>query len=1276
MNPKLPTLHIQTFGTFEFRVVAEGKSTSVFFTEFDAVLLSIVRSAPTSSIPLLRLKSVLFPTSDQENFSEEIQECLKRIGQTLADCDPRLAAWLKISKSELSLDAAISCDADFMQVSQQREAIDLLPLGLVISQLEINKGEFLAEFSVTPWIEKRRLRFTRAFHTLLARQMELYAADGVSAKAETVAHKLLQDSPFNLSALQVLARIEARAAPDPSIATDFPEKRWHAVEIKLFGPGKISIPTDATSHALVISGYARKLLAVLVCSPNRMSSKDVLFDTLWPRATKAQARQRLHVALHELRASLDSIQEGYSSLIASDRVAVSIHDEMSVSIDIDLLRGSAQTLNTLKIEEIDQILATTSGEFLQGERELSWITQMRRNCDQQVVKVMVQKAEQLFAAQKIGAAKAIAEQAFEKHSASEDACAILMRCHQALGTREQAIDAFDRLRRVLRDEFDMKASEKLATLANSIRQNEPVHAPVVSLVPLVEMRAVLEDSKSKPLHVSVMPTQNATKAGPWGQDPIDPTADGAYGGLRRMFLDQLVQTVWVWGPPGLGKKTLIKTVADEFRSSKLCKIHWLDTDKILQDPAMGNALIGGLLVASNEAPVVARNIVIATWPTTPATIKALADAIHQSDSKALCVFVCQKFPKVKSCVKLRAPGFEAWSQRSGSIEVSPAVNAFCKFAQARGFADLVDRSTVSYLDSLCKYCGGVPGILEELAERLDISPLNLLQGWLSMQAQVMVGLGSEDESFTARYSAYVRDSAQVEFSVQARLVLKALCAVRSPVSLYTLADIIGASRFEAIVAVEGLVEVGLVTTFRSREFDLVFVCISGFVADVLNQEYAFQTDDKLMLAMVTHYGKMNFPRAETARKLNYRFDAEVLRFEYVWIEMALDYALKAELQQDVIALSRLLRRFYFDAGHVDAASRFFNRALSSSTDTLDLADFNTVLGGLYGRAGFGRLANKHLLKAIRLARQINDEIREATATHSLGLSVGASGRFERGVKFMQSASALYLKNGLLDRESVIIYSLGFLYLNELQLDFPRNMLEVKRPVHLANKTQSVATWHIVKAYLAYFEENLPLAWHHVTTGMKIAEEINLVQICFKAQLTQGMLLISEDKPVDAVVTLKRSMQQMVFHDYRSDAAHAMALLALAHLMAGNVNDALEAQSKAEQLIENVDDMQSTSMLAYSRMTYIVALNRAIDDTWFRSEIVAKWKLFPAYVQRGFLAYKSVMIAKLGHIEFSRVFTPVQLENRPMPAVFEAVSRSLEQYTRNESTDPWFTVTVI
>jgi DNA-binding SARP family transcriptional activator len=1263
MAVKSPSLLLQTLGTFAFTVRDGDGLTQVELNEFDAVLITVVCSSPRCSISLGRLRSALFPDSDLVQFVDDINQSVGRVGVALSQVNVDLSGWLQVSDSELFFSPSIELSADFTSVSQQREAIDVLPLKAVTAQLEYDKGEFLGEFLLTPWINKQRLKLSRAFQSLLSRQMELYASEGVVAKAEIVAHKLLQKSPFNLNALEVLTRLESLPPGNISVERPSAKASRTRLDVKLFGPGQICVQGASNAIPLVITGYPRKLLAVLICSSDRKSSKDVLFDTLWPRATKAQARQRLHVALHELRANLDTIQDDFSSLLTSDRLAVGIDSELIASSDIDLLKNSAQTLEKLTIEQIDQILVATSGEFLQGERELNWITQMRRSCDHQVVKLLVKKAEILLAMNRIVDAREVAEQAFDKHPSNEDACAVLMRCHQALGAREQAIDVFDRLRRVLRDEFDMKVSDLLLTLANSIRQNEPINAPTI---PLVEMRSVLEGSNIQSLGTGPKPHLSSSSIGSWDLEPIDPTADGAYGGLRRMFLDLLVQTVWVWGPPGLGKKTLIKTVADEFRGSFLCKIHWLETEAILEDVDAINLLLSKLVLTSDGSKPVHRNVVIATWPTTPACIKTLAQKIHQADSKALCVFVCQKFPRVKSCVKLRALGFEAWTQRSGSLEVSPAVNAFCKFAQARGFADLVDRSTVSYLDSLCKYCGGVPGILEELAERLDISPLNLLQGWLSAQAK-SVGDTSllPSDSFTARYSAAIREAAKAEFSEKPRLVLEALCSVRSPVSMYSLADIVGVSRLDAIAAVEVLVEAGLLTTFRSREFDIVFVCISGFTADVLTQMYLFNPNDKLLRAMVSHYGGMTFPRAESRGKSTYRLMSEVLRFEYVWIETALDHALRDELQQDVVKLSRVLRRFYFDAGHVEAAAKFFNRALSSSTDTSDLADFNTVLGGLYGRAGFGRLANKHLLRAIRFARQIKDEIREATAMHSLGLSVGASGRFERGMKFMNSATALYLKKGLLDRELVIIYSSAFLYLNELKLDFPREVLEVKRPALLANRTQSVATWHSVKAYLALFEKNSPLAWHHVTIAIKIAEEINFVQMCFKAQLAKAMLLMSDARPLDAAVTLKRAVRQMIFHDYRSEAAHAMALLALSHVMSRNMNEALEAQIKAEQLLDNVDDMQARAMLAYSRMTFFVASNIPIDETWFRSEVVSKWTLFPAYIRSAFGAYQPLIKSKISSAEFARLFGSDCQSNLPVLTMFESVNRFVIEHVSED-----------
>jgi DNA-binding SARP family transcriptional activator len=1272
MTVKYLRIYLKTFGAFELQVLKNGVSQAVKLEEYDAILLSVIRSTPQNAIPLLRLKNVLFPDRDRDEFAKDINQCIDRVGKALGFCHPRLSTWLRLEDSELSFDPSIICDADFTTLVQNREAIELLPFRTLTEQLALEKGEFLGDLSASPWVEKKRLRFVRIFQALLARQMELFAAQGAAIEAQSIAHKLLQKSPFNLSALGVLTQLAVTTPSSQVVVIPAANENRRPMSIKLFGHGQLSTLVGDTVKTWVVTGYARKLLAVLVCSPDRSSSKEVLFDTLWPRATKAQARQRLHVALHELRTSLDSIQAGYAHLVKSDRVAIRLNQELLASVDIDLLRDSAQSLGKLSMDEIDEILAATSGEFLQGERELSWITQMRRSCDHQVVKLMVRKAELLFERPQVVEAKDIAELAFEKHASNEDACALLMKCHHALGNREQAIDVFDRLRRVLRDDFDMKVSDKILSLANAIRQDEPSQT---SAVPLVEMRSVLEESKELLPATAVKDRANASVAVPWEPDSVDPTSDGAYGGLRRMFLDPLVSTVWVWGPPGLGKKTLIKAVAQEFRGSLLCKIHWLDSASILEDPVASALLIESLGSSRSEIGARSRNVVIATWPTTPMKMQALADAIHLVDSRALCVFVCQEFPRVKSCVKLRATGFEAWSQRSGSIEVSSAVNAFCKFAQARGFADLVDRSTVSYLDALCKYSGGVPGILEELAERLDFSPLNLLQGWLSAQIEPVTNdLASHFDTFISRYCVFIRDAARADFSNNSRAVLEALCTVNSPISLYTLADIVGVSRFEVIASVESLVETGLVTTFRSREFDLVFVCISGLTADILKRVQFQSGSDRLLKAMVNHYVEMRFPRAEVPDKSAYRFATEILRFEYVWIETALDYALRADLQQEVIKLSRLLRRFYFDAGHIEAAAKFFSRAILSSTDTNDLADFNTVLGGLYGRAGFGRLANTHLIKAVRFARLIKDQIREATAMHSLGLSIGASGRLKRGVNFLNLASTLYLSNGLQDRELVISHGLAFLHLNELNIDYARRVLELKRPSHLANRTQSVASWHAAKGYLAYFEGDWPTAWHHVSIAIKVAEDINFVQMCFKAQLCQSMLLIAESKPRDAMVTLKRVVRQMVFHDYRSDAAHAMALLALSHLMQGQFEQALEAQSKAEQLMENVDDMQSTAMLVYSRMTHLVAINVPIDETWFRTRLIANWKLFPAYIQAGFSAYKQAIRSKIGEEECKLLFSLPQIDERQIPSLFDAVNRSMEPYVIAEKAEPWYHMT--
>jgi DNA-binding SARP family transcriptional activator len=1027
------------------------------------------------------------------------------------------------------------------------------------------------------------------------------------------------------------------------------------VYVQTFGRGELIVRQGGRTTTISLKGYPLKILALLVVRSVSVLGRDQLSECLWPTVVQAQARQRLNVAIHDLKSEIESVVGAGLKLFQTDRKSFGFCSGLSVSSDFSALLIGAQKCDQLTLDELNRLLINSKDEFLQVERETDWILQTRAQTTNWYGQLLLRKSTLELDLGQLTLARETAQLAFNLKPSSEEACIALMKIHSRLGSRDLAIACFDRLRRVLSDEFDMKASASVHKLAESIKHNREdiIQAPEGVLY------ASIRDAGSNKL-IYPPPTTAGERADFTTNlevaQPQKTFIGSSQSALTKLLRETSSNQVWIWGPPGIGKKYLLRScLANEEVSLSSC-VFW-----IVFSNEKDSVSVLSWINTKRALEQSRRLIVVVENPTSIESANELVNAIRHIDSNTLCIFFSLDQPKVKSISRIRVPAIETWSLHDGNIESSPAAALFCEFAIARGHANVIDRSLVSQIERIARFSGGFPGILEECAELLDIYPLKLIEQWLESQAalaQNFTTLSHSKESHVLDFCAYIISRLRVGFSDEAMAVLCILCAARNPLSLYSLADILGESRFTVNSAIQQLVTAGLVSSFRTSEHDVIFVTISGLTAKLVSSEIALIGDQKWAIKIINYFTTIGFPKSTDLADESTRLGREILRFEYVWIEYALEQAFKLAMPSSVLHLSRLLRKFYFDSGNIEAATKFFSETLRWSSSERDLADFNVVLGGLYGRAGLGNLARRFLLTGVCKSRKIGDSIREATGLHSLGLTNALAGHPSRGIRNLARSMDLYERAGLQDQKVVSGSTIAMIKINEMQLNSARKILEANRPAGLRDPTNGSITWYCVNAYLAFFEKDFQTSWRDSNISLLWASRLPFVQIVFKTQLLRSMLLIAEGRSNEAILLLGKCIPQMIFHNYRADTVHGMALLSVCHCINKNPTEALQYLNKASSFVIKVDDMQALGILNFARLLCTISAKTSVEGDWLRNEIQQKWLQIPAYVRSGILALQQPL-KEVCNIESYSLFSAAANSIETLPChFFETILASL------------------
>ena len=251
------------------------------------------------------------------------------------------------------------------------------------------------------------------------------------------------------------------------------------MEIRLLGPFEV------TGIGGMTLGGARpqSVLALLAVNQRRVLSRDQVIEAVWTDPPKS-AVSTLHGYVSHLRKALtgtavgiESCSSGYRYTGPDEAVDVHSFDRLFAAAAGHLRSGEANA-PVAAAAVLEEALALWRGPALQGLLDAPFAGPEARRLEQRRVDASMMLAEALMELGRPSDAAERLEPVCAENLFNEESCLLLMRCLSAAGRRVEALAAFRRLRRVLRDELGVDPSPSLqAAELELLGHNETRAAP-------------------------------------------------------------------------------------------------------------------------------------------------------------------------------------------------------------------------------------------------------------------------------------------------------------------------------------------------------------------------------------------------------------------------------------------------------------------------------------------------------------------------------------------------------------------------------------------------------------------------------------------------------------------------------------------------------------------------------------------------------------------------------------------------------------------------------
>lgn len=214
------------------------------------------------------------------------------------------------------------------------------------------------------------------------------------------------------------------------------------------------------------------LLAYLAYYPQRIHSREVLIDLLWPECELESGRSRLSMALSSLRHQLEPPGVPTGTVIIADRASVRINPAAIVTdvAEFEAALDAAERAQSSTEREQFFVRAVQHyrGPLLPGYYE-EWISPEQERLAERCLQALGRLIDAAERAGDLGRALDYAHQAAGADPLREETHRALMLLYAAAGQPSAALQQYQRLERILREELGQEPSAATQQLAHSIQ---------------------------------------------------------------------------------------------------------------------------------------------------------------------------------------------------------------------------------------------------------------------------------------------------------------------------------------------------------------------------------------------------------------------------------------------------------------------------------------------------------------------------------------------------------------------------------------------------------------------------------------------------------------------------------------------------------------------------------------------------------------------------------------------------------------------------------------
>jgi predicted ATPase/DNA-binding SARP family transcriptional activator len=494
------------------------------------------------------------------------------------------------------------------------------------------------------------------------------------------------------------------------------------------------------------SGRQRSLLALLLLGGGVPLSRDRLIDELWGASPPASAVSALHVHLSKLRGLL-------GGLLVSEAAGYSLRpngfelDVWRFDVLVEQARGEPDQAGVL----LTEALGLFRGEPLADVASEGSVAQWRRALEEKRLQAILLRLDAMLEAGAAGELVAELESLAAEHPFEEKLWAQLMLALYRAGRQADALDTYQRARRLFAAELGLDPGEQLSRLQQQMLDRDPALLPASA--PRQQPQAPVAEPGAQAAAAPAEPAPPSARVGsnvPRGLTRLL-GRERELATLTKLMARPDLRLVTLTGPGGVGKTRLLLELARLQEPDYADGAVFVRLERVT-DPALVAAEIATALGQRDGTDGPGADG-LASYLRDRQLLMVVDNFEHLLAAAALIAELLASAPRLRVVVSsrtaLRIRGEQTFGveplalpedESGAEVSDSPAVQLFVQCAMAADHSLELDAATTHTVARICRALDGLPLAIELAASRSHLLSPGQIEAQLTQPLSIGGGL--------------------------------------------------------------------------------------------------------------------------------------------------------------------------------------------------------------------------------------------------------------------------------------------------------------------------------------------------------------------------------------------------------------------------------------------------------------------------------------------------------------------------------------------------------